>query len=745
MDPDQYSRVKAIYQRALELPEQERSAFVAGECDSDADLREVMSLLGQPSTPLIDGEVDGSNSERAIKLDAERGSGHDPMGVVGHTIDERYRVESFAAEGGFSYVYRAHHVAWNRDVAVKFFKPMPESADPEKLKASFLREGSLVNELSTKTSTIVRSYDVGSWTTPGGVELLFTVLEWLEGETLAQLLDRERASVGRWGWPMERVISVMSPIAEALRIAHEHGVAHRDIKPSNIHIGPEHTKLLDFGVAKDTGRTGGGFEHTSTQAGAFSVAYAAPEQLDKASRPTGPWTDVYGLAIVCVELLVGRHPIEGSDLLEIIDKARDRTHRPTPRAAQVNVTGEIEQVFEKALAVDPSGRHRDVEAFWKMLSSTTANRGHASEGGGRVRDRPQTSGQARTMVPAVGLALLCGIVGTTLVKDAVAPPVVPAAAVAAVAPERRGLEPNHLAGFGPLPVAAHAPGMTEEKIALGRQLYWDPLLSQDGDLSCVSCHQLGAYGIDHRAHSVGHRGREHARNTPSVFNMAQAFSYLWDGRVTNLDELAKVPLFSPVVMGTNEADLMERLHAEPQYAQAFEQAFPGDEESLTVDNLSAALGAFLRQLYTPGPWDRYLTGDTDAVTDQELEGFRLFVDTGCVSCHHGPFVGLTGYQRLGLMVPWPRTHDTGRFKVTGHESDLMTFRVPSLRNVAKTAPYFHDGSVKSLEQAIAMMARHQLGKTLSTEEIGLIKGWLETLTGKLPRHLTMPPEPLRAQ
>lgn len=309
-NPDDYARARELYLRALQMPQERREAFVENAEVAEPLRREVRALLSQTDRPLIE-------SEQTAPL-GDGGRRDDPLGIVGQVMGERYRIDSFVAEGGFSFVYRGRHLGFDHDIAVKVFKPMHAGPDAERLKASFLREGALVSDLSTRTTRIVRSYDVGTYRTDSDQELLFIVLQWLQGETLAQLLWRERREQGAWGWSLRRVIEVLEPIADALRIAHAHGVAHRDIKPSNIHLGPEGTKLLDFGVAKDAGRSGEGFAETSQQASAFSVAYAAPEQLDKSLAPTGPWTDVYGLAIVCVELLAGKHPFDGAELLEIM-------------------------------------------------------------------------------------------------------------------------------------------------------------------------------------------------------------------------------------------------------------------------------------------------------------------------------------------------------------------------------------------------------------------------------------------
>lgn len=333
----------------------------------------------------------------------------DPMGLVGSTIDGRYHVEAQVGEGGFGYVYRARHLRWNRPVAVKLFKPFEQRGDEEKLREAFVNEGAILDDLSRKTPSIVRSYDVGVWKSPQGLSLLFTVLEWLEGRTLEQVLEQQRAD-GEKRWPMTRVLDVLGPIAEALSITHAAGIAHRDIKPSNIFLvedasnGGVVPKLLDFGIAKVADRSRRGFMSTGHQVSAFSVGYGAPEQFDKRWGSTGPWTDVYALALVCVELLIGKHPVEGSTVIGIISRIMNDAERPTPGASGVDLPEATEAVFRKALAVSTEERYPDVATFWQALSTTLAT--------------PSSSERRRNIALALGLVAL-GIVVTLVVQAVV--------------------------------------------------------------------------------------------------------------------------------------------------------------------------------------------------------------------------------------------------------------------------------------------------------------------------------------
>ncbi len=297
------------------------------------------------------------------------------------------------------------------------------------------------------------------------------------------------------------------------------------------------------------------------------------------------------------------------------------------------------------------------------------------------------------------------------------------------------IAPGRLASFAPLPAGPAKPldPATAAQIRLGRMLFQDPRLSEHHDISCSSCHPLDTWGVDRRKLSRGSEGREPPRNTLSVYNIAGYFALLWDGRQDNLVEQAKEVLLSRNAMAATPEGIEAALRSSEGYTQAFALAFPDQPEAVTFHNVARALAAFEATLFTRSRWDRFLEGDKTALSDEEKEGFNAFVDTGCISCHFGPDIGATMYQKAGLVKPWPDTKDRGRYEITRRGVDWMVFRVPSLRNVAQTGPYFHDGSVSSLEEAVRMMARHQLAKELRDEEVRLIVLWFASLTGEIPR------------
>jgi serine/threonine protein kinase len=287
----------------------------------------------------------------------------DPLGLVGTTIDGKYSVEAFVEETSLSLVYRAVHRVWRRPVAIKAFKIAQHDDESRKrLLDAFVREGVLLMELSERCSAICQARDVSALTTARGVWVPYMVLEWLEGESLDAILTRERGSRPR---SVTEAIRLLNPVARALSLAHERGIVHRDVKPGNIVVVKGGTKLLDFGVAAvmdDPAHSGeDGFAHS------FTPAYGAPEQVSREHGTTGPWTDVYALALVFVELVTGRAPLGGGSIARIMMRSCDPLVRPTPRALGVPVADDVERVLGCALAVRPEDRFATVSQLWSAL------------------------------------------------------------------------------------------------------------------------------------------------------------------------------------------------------------------------------------------------------------------------------------------------------------------------------------------------------------------------------------------
>lgn len=332
--------------------------------------------------------------------------------------------------------------------------------------------------------------------------------------------------------------------------------------------------------------------------------------------------------------------------------------------------------------------------------------------------------------------------GTVATAVATAPPPVPEPAVVAEAARPAPLSPRLLRRFRPLPASFEASGSerTPALVDLGRSLYYERRLSLSGVQSCNSCHPLSDYGVDHASVSAGQSGHRGTRNSPTVYGAAGSFAQFWDGRAETVEDQATMPILNPDEMAMpDEAHVVVALKAIPDYADAFRRAFPAAAEPITLDNVGRAIGAFERGLVAPSRWDDFLRGDEGALSTAEKDGLKTFLDVGCMVCHTGVLVGGSMFERAGVMEPWPNQHDHGRESVTHSSADRMMFKVPTLRNVARTAPYFHDASAATLPEAVKMMGRYQLGMELSEAEIASIVTWLGALTGELPRAYIEPP------
>jgi len=293
--------------------------------------------------------------------------------------------------------------------------------------------------------------------------------------------------------------------------------------------------------------------------------------------------------------------------------------------------------------------------------------------------------------------------------------------------------------FGALPAVE---GSVNDPIAkLGKALYFEKRLSKDNKQSCNTCHNVNTYGVDNNSFSEGNDGELGGRNSPTTFNAALHITQFWDGREPDVEAQAGGPILNPVEMAMpSEQFVIDRLSNIEEYKTMFGKAFPAANSPITYSNLKTAIGAFERLLITPTKFDKYMAGDNEAMSPKEKRGMNLFIDAGCITCHTGPLLGGNLYQRFGLSANyWDYTKskniDKGRFDVTGKESDMYVFKVPSLRNITKTGPYFHDGSVASLRDAVTIMGTTQLNRDLSAKEISGILFFLETLTGEVSEEL----------
>ena len=313
---------------------------------------------------------------------------------------------------------------------------------------------------------------------------------------------------------------------------------------------------------------------------------------------------------------------------------------------------------------------------------------------------------------------------------------------------------NGYADFRPLPDKAPHPvdnPPTVSKIELGKMLYFDPRLSIDGTISCNSCHNVMSDGADGRPVGVGVQGQRGGRGSPTVWNSAFHTVQFWDGRAVTLEDQAKGPLTNPIEMGMPSHDLViTRIKEIPGYIDAFKKAFPKDKE-ITIDHVAKAIATYERTLITPNSrFDKYMKGNKKILTAQEIRGMKLVDEIGCTSCHTGVNFAGEGFKMgEGNYQPFPQipgskydkmydlTSDLGRYEVTKKAEDKNHWRVPTWRNVALTAPYFHNGKVKTLDEAVRVMAKTQLDADLTDPQVADIVAFLNTLTGEFPKQ-TMP-------
>ena len=281
----------------------------------------------------------------------------------------------------------------------------------------------------------------------------------------------------------------------------------------------------------------------------------------------------------------------------------------------------------------------------------------------------------------------------------------------------------------PIEAAAIA---NEAMVRLGKKLFFDPRLSRSGFISCNSCHNLSMGGSDNLRTSIGHKWHEGPINSPTVLNSSMNLAQFWDGRAKNLKEQAGGPMSNPGEMSFTHELVVAELQSIPGYVEEFKKVYGVDQ--IDIDKVTQAIASFEETLVTPNSrFDQWLKGDDKAISSEELEGYQLFKSSGCTSCHNGTALGGNSYQKMGMVEPYKTTnHETGRVAVTKNEADRFKFKVPTLRNVELTYPYFHDGGAVSLKSAVEVMGRIQLGRMFSDEENAKIVAFLKTLTGDQP-------------
>lgn len=304
-----------------------------------------------------------------------------------------------------------------------------------------------------------------------------------------------------------------------------------------------------------------------------------------------------------------------------------------------------------------------------------------------------------------------------------------------VAPLEADSAPILIASNEPItPIPTHIP-VNLEKAALGKRLFHDPQLSSNGSVSCASCHNLTQGGTDRRPKSIGMDNQMGETNAPTVFNTGLQYKQFWDGRAETLEEQMDGPIHSNVEMASSWPQVIDTLKQSSDYRQSFKSLYP---EGMTESTIKDAIATFQRSLYTPNSrFDQYLRGDQKVLTAKEKAGYQKFKDLGCVSCHQGVLLGGNMFQKFGVFGNYFQDRgneteaDLGRYNVTQNEEDRYAFKVPSLRNITLTPPYFHDGSVETLDEAVKIMIKYQLGREASSKDTDLILQFLNTLNGNI--------------
>jgi cytochrome c peroxidase len=303
------------------------------------------------------------------------------------------------------------------------------------------------------------------------------------------------------------------------------------------------------------------------------------------------------------------------------------------------------------------------------------------------------------------------------------------------------IDPHRLFMFSPLTAPSSASGLTAARVNLGRSFYYDRHFSENNSISCNGCHQLSTYGADPHPVSFGHNHKPGGRNAPTVYNSGLQFVQFWDGRAATLAAQAAGPMMNPVEMGmSGPSAVLAYVRANPAYVEKLRTAYPTASDPVSMDNITDSIADFEGGLLTPSRWDKYLQGDTSALSNDEKQGLRVFLRSGCAACHAGEDMGGNSYEQLGAYHDWKDQYtDQGRFQTTHDARDKMFFKVPTLRNIEMTGPYFHDGHVKTLDEAVRLMGKYEVGEDLSDADVHSIVVFLHALTGEIPWQYIQPP------
>lgn len=598
-----------------------------------------------------------------------------------------YAVEREIGRGAMGVVFEAVQLSVGRRVALKTISSGHESKHAER----FRLEAEAVAQL--QHPNIVQLYDYG---VADGRP--YFSLELVTGSSLDQVLVRER--------PAPRVAAEwIETLARAIHVAHEQGIIHRDLKPANVLISEDGTlKISDFGLAK---RLDG--DSSETRAGDIvgTPHYMSPEQAAGKIQSIGPATDVYALGVMLYELLTGTRPFTGETILETLQEVRSRDPQSV-RIKNPRIHRDLETICMKCLRKDPASRYPSALELAKDLRRFLDGEPVVARPISRI-ERLARLVKRHPGVTILAALLVLGLFAGSLVVSAFSHKVAQqerlTEATERLAREREAALQADQAlaiptplGLKPAPIPSDNP-LTVAKVALGKQLFFDKRLSLDNSISCADCHNpaLGWSNAQPVAEGIGkQRGN---RNSPSIVNAAYSQFFFWDGRAENFEEQALGPLLNPIEMGIPSPEFLAKKVSEiPGYRAQFDRIF---SDGVTPLNVSRALAAFERTILAGNtPYDRFKNGQESALSESARRGQEIFFHKAhCSACHAGPLLTDQGFHNIGISSGGsPR--DVGREAQTGLLGDRGAFKTPTLREVARTAPYMHDGSLATLEDVV---------------------------------------------
>jgi cytochrome c peroxidase/tRNA A-37 threonylcarbamoyl transferase component Bud32 len=609
---------------------------------------------------------------------------------------EGYAIECELGRGGMGVVYKARHLKLNRPVALKMVLGGP-AADPQYCQR-FHIEVQAVAQL--QHPNIVQIFEVGEHNGQP-----YCSFEFLEGGDLDDKFQGKPQ-------PADEAARLIETLARGIHAAHERGIVHRDLKPANVLLTRDGTpKISDFGLAK---RLDADISQTQTGMIMGTPGYMAPEQATGRIRDIGPGTDIYALGAILYEVLTGRPPFVADTAWNVIQLVVTAEPCP-PSRIHGKVPPDIEVICLKCLEKEPAQRYASAKDLAEDLRRFLDGGTIVARPVSRVTRSLRWSKRHPAMAGAVAvLVVALGILG-----------------LAAKYVWRGGNHVgNHVQEGTPLAVAAplglgpvDVPDdnhLTVEKVELGKQLFFDKRLSADNTVACASCHEANNGWTDRRGQSIGIHGQKTSRNSPTVVNSGYLKKLFWDGRAQSLEHQALGPLFNPGELGVaTEAALQQKLNAIPGYREQFRKIFGTEATPL---NVAKALAAFERTLVAGNaPYDRFEAGAADALSGAARRGKELFFNKAhCSACHSGPLFTDFAFHNLGVSIG-AADPDLGRRNVHNLLGNRGAFRTPSLRDVARTAPYMHDGSLRTLEDVVDFYNQGGVRNPQLDEEIFALK------------------------